>query len=225
MIKAVIFDLYETLVTEWVSKKYLSSQCAKDLGVDTALFRQIWESCHAKMDTGALSYHQVLSQILEKAGKTPDDALITACEQKRIETKNQCFSIVDEDVLSMLRALKSYGLKLALCSNCSADEISGLAASPLYPLFDAVILSYQAGCAKPSPAIYHLCAERLCVQPEECLFVGDGGSRELFGAQDAGLHPLRALWFPGKYHPTITSQPFPAAHTPQDVLHYIIENK
>jgi hypothetical protein len=34
MIKAVIFDLFETLITEWVSDKYTSRKCAADLGVD-----------------------------------------------------------------------------------------------------------------------------------------------------------------------------------------------
>lgn len=221
MVKAVVFDLYETLITEWVSKKYLSSQCARDLGVDQVLFREVWEKGHAAMDTGHLSYRQVIGQILTAAGKQPDEARITACEQKRIETKNQCFETIDENVLAMLQTLKGKGLRLALCSNCSADEVGGLFASPLYPLFDAVLLSYEEGLRKPDPAIYYRCTDRLDLSPEECLFVGDGGSRELFGAKEAGMHPLRALWFPEKYQQNLTEMPFPAAHTPSDVLQYI----
>lgn len=221
MIKAVIFDLYETLITEWVSRKYLSSQCAQDLGIDHPLFREMWNSRHREMDTGLLSYRQVLAEILTAAGKTPDDALMDACEEKRITGKNDCFAAIDENVLQMLSALKQQGLKLCLCSNCSADEVEDLFSSSLYPLFDAVILSYQVGFAKPDRQIYLHCAEKLSVLPEECLFVGDGGSRELFGAQDAGMHPLRALWFPEKYHTEIAAMPFPAAHTPQDVLAHL----
>ena len=221
MIKAVIFDLYETLITEWVSRKYLSSQCARDLDIDPALFREMWNSRHHAMDTGRLSYRQVLSQILTAAGKTPDDALMDACEEKRITGKNDCFSAIDENVLQMLSALKQQGLKLCLCSNCSADEVEGLLSSSLHPLFDAVILSYQVGLAKPDRQIYLHCAETLSVLPEECLFVGDGGSRELHGAKEAGMHPLRALWFPEKYHNNISEMPFPAAHTPQEVLPYL----
>ena len=121
----------------------------------------------------------------------------------------------------MLSALKQQGLKLCLCSNCSADEVEGLLSSSLHPLFDAVILSYQVGLAKPDRQIYLHCAETLSVLPEECLFVGDGGSKELFGAGDAGMHPLRALWFPEKYHAEIAEMPFPAAHAPQDVLAHL----
>lgn len=223
MIKAVIFDLYETLITEWVSRKYLSSQCARDLGIDHALFREMWHNHHHAMDTGRLSYHQVLESILTAAGKTPDNALIAACEQKRITGKNDCFAHPDESVLHMLFSLKQQGLKLALCSNCSADEVAGLFTSPLYPLFDAVILSYQAGLVKPDKQIYLHCANQLSLLPEECLFVGDGGSKELFGAENAGMHPLRALWFPEKYHPQITPMPFPAARHPRNVVQYIGE--
>ena len=221
MIKAVIFDLYETLITEWVSRKYLSSQCARDLDIDPPLFREIWNSRHRDMDTGRLSYRQVLAEILTAAGKTPDDALMDACEEKRITGKNDCFAAIDENVLHMLSALKKQGLKLCLCSNCSADEVEGLLSSSLHPLFDAVILSYQVGLAKPDRQIYLHCTETLSVLPEECLFVGDGGSRELYGVKEAGMHPLRALWFLEKYHTEIAAMPFPAAHTPQDVLAHL----
>lgn len=221
MIKAVIFDLYETLITEWVSRKYLSSQCAQDLGIDPSLFRNIWNSRHFDMDTGRLSYRQVLSEILASAGKQLDEALIAACEQKRISGKNDCFAHPDAAVLHMLSALKQQGLKLCLCSNCSADEVAGLAASPLFAFFHHIILSYQVGMVKPDRQIYLHCAQALSVSPNECLFVGDGGSRELFGAKETGMHPLRALWFPEKYHTEIAKMPFPAAHTPQKVLSYL----
>lgn len=223
MIKAVIFDLYETLITEWLSRKYLSSQCARDLDVDPALFREMWNSRHSDMDTGRLTYRQVLKEILIAAEKIPDDALIDACEKKRITGKNDCFTVIDESVLQMLSALKQQGLKLCLCSNCSSDEAEGLSASPLLPHFDAILLSYQVNLAKPDKEIYLHCAKALSVLPEECLFVGDGGSKELWGAKAAGMHPLRALWFPEKFHPHIEPMPFPAARFPRDVLQAINE--
>ena len=221
MIKAVVFDLYETLITEWVSRKYLSSQCARDLGIDHSFFREMWNSRHHEMGTGCITYRQVLAEILTAAGKTPDAALLDACENKRITGKNDCFAAIDENVLQMLSALKQHGLKLCLCSNCSADEVEGLFQSLLLPYFDTVILSYQVGLVKPDKHIYLHCADQLGLSPDACLFVGDGGSRELYGAKEAGMHPLRALWFPEKYHTEIAAMPFPAAHTPQDVLAHL----
>jgi epoxide hydrolase-like predicted phosphatase len=43
----------------------------------------------------------------------------------------------------------------------------------LVELFDAVVISAEVGLHKPQPAIYLLAAERLKVDPAECLFVDD----------------------------------------------------
>ena len=222
MIKAVVFDLFETLITEWVSDKYLFSQCARDLGIDPNMFKSLWEKYGTALSTGRMNYHQVLQQICRETGVCVPEERVTQCQAKRVAGKEQCFCRMDPDVLSMLSALKEKGLQLALCSNCSQDEIRPLFTSPLFSFFDAVILSYQVGLMKPDPAIYHLCAGKLSVSPEACLFVGDGGSRELYGAENAGLHALRALWFQEKYHPFIEPMPFPSAHKPEDVLTAII---
>ena len=40
---------------------------------------------------------------------------------------------------------------------------------------------------KPEREIYDICLDRLGVQPSDALYVGDGGSSELQGAQDVGL--------------------------------------
>ena len=40
---------------------------------------------------------------------------------------------------------------------------------------------------KPDPGIYELACERLGVQPGNCLYIGDGSSRELTGASTVGM--------------------------------------
>ena len=37
--------------------------------------------------------------------------------------------------------------------------------------------------------------QRLGVKPQECLYVGDGGSKELYAAREAGMHPVQCTWF------------------------------
>lgn len=218
MKKAVIFDLYETLITEWVSDKYYSSKCAADLGVDNGLFREVWEASHYDMDTGKMPYLEVLKKICEAAGKTPDTKLLLECQEKRITTKNQCFEKREDEVIKMLHDLRVNGAKLALCSNCSEDEVSGFFKSDFRDCFDAVILSYEAGLRKPDEKIFELCTERLGMDAEDCLYVGDGGSRELYGAEKAGMQPLRAMWFLDKYAHQVEPMPFQEAKKPQDVL-------
>jgi len=215
MKKAVVFDLYETLVTEWDSEKFTSSQCSALLGVDPALYRTIWDESHTAMDTGAVRSEEVLRRICRESGRENPEEQILACMKRRTDAKAQCFARPRAEVLSMLKSLKEAGFLLALCSNCSADEVAALPACALYPFFDTVILSYEVGLRKPDTQIYQLCAERLGVPADNCIFIGDGASRELYGAKEAGMHPLRAAWFlKGEVKP----MPFPLLQSPAEAL-------
>jgi putative hydrolase of the HAD superfamily len=66
-------------------------------------------------------------------------------------------------------------------------EIAAWDRCPLKPLMDSVIISCEAGCAKPEREIYEICLRELEVSPEDCVFVGDGGSHELEGAKRLGI--------------------------------------
>jgi putative hydrolase of the HAD superfamily len=57
-------------------------------------------------------------------------------------------------------------------------------------LFDTVLFSCEVKLKKPDRRIYELCAQRLGVEPDECLYVGNGGSDELAGARRAGMTPV-----------------------------------
>lgn len=58
------------------------------------------------------------------------------------------------------------GLRTGLLSNADSLEVPG-------DLFDAVVLSGEVGVAKPDRRIFELAAERLGLQPGECVFVDD----------------------------------------------------
>ena len=50
--------------------------------------------------------------------------------------------------------------------------------------------SCVVGMKKPDPQIYLLVCEKLGVNPEDCVYVGDGGSNELTGAAGVGMYPV-----------------------------------
>ena len=95
----------------------------------------------------------------------------------------------------MLDELKRRGIKIGLITNTFSDERDMIRSSRLFPYFDEAIISYEQGIRKPDPEIYQCMIERLNLKPEECLYVGDGGSRELYGAKEAGMRPLQCTWF------------------------------
>ena len=75
-------------------------------------------------------------------------------------------------------------------SNCTEDVALVWPDTSFARFFDTAIFSATAGRAKPEPEIYELAAAGLGVEPEECLFVGDGANDELRGAQRVGMTPV-----------------------------------
>jgi putative hydrolase of the HAD superfamily len=76
----------------------------------------------------------------------------------------------DQPMLDAVGRAREAGVPTGLISNSwvmdhYTDEIRGL--------FDAVYISAEVGLHKPQPEIYLLAAERLCVAPEDCVFVDD----------------------------------------------------
>ena len=43
--------------------------------------------------------------------------------------------------------------------------------------------------------MFSMMTERLGVTAAECLYVGDGGSHELYAARQAGMKPVQCTWF------------------------------
>jgi len=94
--------------------------------------------------------------------------------------------------------------------------------SELYRYFDEVVLSYEVYRKKPDRGIYEEAARRLCVEPGECIFVGDGGSNELPGAEAAGMKAFQAKWYTNRLPQTReTIGAFPVAEEPLEVLEFI----
>lgn len=57
-------------------------------------------------------------------------------------------------------------------------------------LVDEAVFSCEVGAAKPDPVIYREVCQRLGVQARNCVYLGDGGSRELEGALHVGMKPV-----------------------------------
>jgi len=188
--KAVIFDLFETLITEWGHKKYTKNAMCADLGVEREIFDVFWKEKGSDRYLGEISFEDSLSYACEKCGKMVEKETIAKVADERIRTKSECFDHINPDVIQMLRQLREMGLKTAIISNCSSEEVKVLKESELYKYFDEVVLSYEVHMKKPDVCIYEETFKRLNLDANECLFVGDGGSNELEGAKNAGIKAI-----------------------------------
>ena len=89
-----------------------------------------------------------------------------------------------------LAQLRRRGLKLGLITVCSEDVPARWPETEMAGLFDAETFSSECGMMKPEPEIYLRTTRALEVEPEECLFVGDGANDELAGAGRVGIRPV-----------------------------------
>ena len=220
--KAVIFDLFETLITEWGHKKYTKNEMCANLGFERTAFDVFWDKKEQDRYIGSLSFEDSLLYVSEKCGKTLDATTLSNIIDKRIKTKSVCFEYVLPEVFQLLRTLKGMGLQTAIISNCSSEEVKFLKESELYNYFDEVILSYEVHMKKPDSCIYEEAAKRLDVALDECIFVGDGGSNELIGAKSVGMKAIQAKWYTNqlpKKRDTIDG--FLVAEEPLDIIEYI----
>ena len=220
--KAVVFDLFETLITEWGHKKYTKGEICADLGMERAVFDAFWEKKARDRYTGGISFEDALLDVCRGCGKQIDPETLAGIVEKRIRTKSACYAYVHPDVPRLLKTIRDMGLRTAVVSNCSSEEVSGFRESALYKSFDAVVLSYEVHMMKPDPRIFAAVSKWLGVDARDCVFVGDGGSNELAGARNAGMKAIQAKWYTNRYPvKRDTMDGFPAAEEPLDVIRLI----
>ncbi|HEY33124.1 MAG TPA: HAD family hydrolase [Dehalococcoidia bacterium] len=191
--KTVIFDLFGTLVDDYSGPGYeaILGQMASVLGVSYSDFRRLWSETYHRRNTGGFKSIQdnvaYICQQLEVQAEQDD---INRAARIRHDFKRGVMLAPRADVLEVLSRLKSQGLKIGLVSNCTPGAPVIWPDIPLAALFDVAVFSSSVGILKPDPRIYLLATERLEVQPEDCIYVGDGGSQELSGAARVGMTPV-----------------------------------
>jgi len=220
--KAVIFDMYETLITLYNSELYKGKQIAADMGIPESKFREIWDKSDDDRTLGTRSFEDVITEILNANGIFSEE-LFNSIVSKRYSNTADAFCHKDPDIIPMLKALRKKGIKVGLITNCYFEERDAIKNCDMYEFFDALCMSCEIGIKKPDLRVYEMCAEKLGVNTKECLYVGDGGSNELQAARAVGMMPLQAVWYlkDGVDQPCGRLEEFNHAESPLDVLGFI----
>lgn len=163
MIQGVLFDLFETLVTESAVSMRRASSLAAELGVNEDAYRRHWRSRRPDIVLGRCSFRDALAQIVRTLGGTPDEKLLEYLRSERVEQKTAVLRRLEPDVLAAIEALRARKLKLAVVTNSFAEDVAGWDSSPLRSYFDIMLCSCAAGLAKPDPEIYLLACRELDV--------------------------------------------------------------
>lgn len=222
MVKAVIFDMFETLITHFEAPLYFGTQMAIDAGISEDKFQELWAPTETNRTIGKMALEEAIKIILTKNDRY-SKKLLDFIVGKRVAAKEDCFNHLHPEIIPLLCHLKEDGMKIGLISNCFSEEVCVIQRSILFTYFDAVCLSYDEGLQKPDPEIYKRCMDKLFVKSTECLYVGDGGSQELEAARELGMNAVQAIWYfkEDAQQPSKRKEAFIQIERPLDILNYM----
>ena len=194
LVKAVTFDVGGTLIQPWPSVGHVYAAAAARHGHPNILpeilnrqFAAVWQSKR--------SFDHSRSAWFEVVEKTFAGALDKSSVQNLFDELYACFGApeawqVFEEVHPTLELLRSRELKLGIISNWDERLRPLLARLQLTRYFAAIIISVEAGFAKPSEKIFQRATAALGLVPGSILHIGDSFSEDVAGARAAGLQGL-----------------------------------
>ncbi len=188
---AVIFDLFGTLVDDFVSSTgQMNAELLTALDVPREPFMQHWRKTSEMRTIGEF---QTVEASIDHVCTTIGEQVTAEQIAKAVEIRLKYIRRALEpraDALPTLRQLKDDGYKIGLLSNCSIEIPILWPETPLADLFDSAVFSSRERLKKPEPSIYRLVCDRLRMPPEACLYVADGENFELAAAAQVGLRPV-----------------------------------
>ena len=189
---AVVFDLFHTLVDSPPhddSRRNLL-EMASAIGAPGDEFARLWANTYTERSEGVFATTEAaISHVCAALDVQPKARDINAASAIRVGLLRHAL-VPRPGAAETLAELRKSGRRIGLLSNCTTEIPLVWKENPLAPLVDVPVFSCNEALRKPDERIYHLAAERLHVNPQDCLYIGDGESDELTGASKAGMHPV-----------------------------------
>ena len=190
--KAVIFDLFGTLVDNFTTSEYqqVLAEMSKVLKAPPEGFSRLWRETFRMRVNGTHRTHQEsIRYICRELGVPVTEEQIEKAAALRLDYTIKTLK-PRQEALPVIKKLKSMGYKVALISDCSPETPTAWPKTQFKGIFDVTVFSCVAGVKKPDPKIYKMATDSLKVKPQDCLYIGDGSSTELTGARQAGMTPV-----------------------------------
>jgi putative hydrolase of the HAD superfamily len=189
---AVIFDLFGTLTQtiSWANEEQAADGMADALGLPRDAFRQAWGATNVARDLGVYPHCEAtLAHVCTLLGVVATPPQIAQACAIRFAALREALTPRD-DAVETLYGLRQQGLRVGLISDASFDVVALWPETPFARSMDVVLFSCREGVKKPAPYLYRRACEQLDIPIARCLYVGDGGSKELSGAARVGMHAV-----------------------------------
>jgi HAD superfamily hydrolase (TIGR01509 family) len=173
--KAVIFDCFGVLYpdTFWaIVNKYVPDWEAKD----PSTFHDIV----ARVDSGMTDREDFWNETAESCGIT----------RGQLNDEIKALGTVDKELLRYIAELRKRHFKTSVLSNVGRGFFERIF-EDMDPMdyFDDLVLSSEVGYVKPDHEIFELAAERLQLNPPDCVFIDDR-ARFCSAAEAVGMKAL-----------------------------------
>lgn len=186
MIKAVVFDLDDTLISE---KQYVESG-----------FRYVASLIHCRF---GISEERAFSDLMNLFRESSQNVFNRLLNFYEIENSHETIiELISEyrnhhpeinfydDVLPCIAQLKSMGIKVGIITDGYSDtQRRKLEAVHAYDYFDEIIITDELGreFSKPHNKPFEIMREKLNVEFDEMVYVGDNPEKDFF---ISSIHPL-----------------------------------
>ena len=77
MIRAVIFDMFETLITHYACPLYFGKQMAEDAGISEESFQALWRPTESDRSIGKVTFEEIITRILRENDCYSEEVLET----------------------------------------------------------------------------------------------------------------------------------------------------
>lgn len=203
-VKAIFFDAAGTLFTVNGSVGAIYADLAREYGKDVSVtdleagFRHSFAAAPPMAFPGAAMeqisalekqwWRNLVHQVFASLGPFPRfDDYFAALFQ--FFSRAEAWALYPE-TLATLEQLKGRGFTVGVISNFDSRLLGLLDGLGISPFVDAVVISTQAGAAKPAREIFARALAHVGVSAENAIHIGDSYEADVVGAQAAGLTPV-----------------------------------
>jgi HAD superfamily hydrolase (TIGR01509 family) len=219
MTRAVLFDLDDTLfdhresAAEALRRVQAAHECFRRVPFDEfeKLHSALLEELHPQVLNARMEMDEArrerFRRLFKRCGMPASDE-VCATTASRYRTDYMEARRAVAGAASLVAAVRSRAKVGIVSNNMLQEQRDKLEFCGLSAHVDALIVSEEAGVAKPDPAIFRMALDALDVTADQSVMLGDSWSADVVGAQAAGI---RVVWF----NPLRNPSPDPSRRVPE----------
>ncbi|MGD0589187.1 MAG: HAD-IA family hydrolase [Bacteroidota bacterium] len=196
MLKAVIFDLDNTLVDFMLMKKQAidaAINAMRDAGLKLST-DEIRQRIDQIYNERGIEFQSVFDELLYREFSKVDHKILSAGVIAYRRAREAALVPYPHVTMTLIK-LSKMQLKLGVVSDAPGKEAwLRLCYLNFHHLFDAVVTFDDTGMRKPNPEPFRKVLEMLQIEPGEALMVGDWAERDVLGAAQVGMKTVFARY-------------------------------